>query len=339
MQVEQKVPVTRVARVSEMRTVGSIADDALILVVQNGTGSKTTFGQLKRQILVEAKDTAEGCAAEAATLVANKSAAIASDLESLSGSIFKKEVPALQRNVNAVDGKLHRLSIDLAKNVREAYDFGKETREMLVQCNIQDMKQKDRELEDLINQASSTLDSGQKQLGQQIETIKGMHQQDVSQIRERMKLQLDHAVSEAKAMDEKQDAKICSVQQNVSVLSSAFTDKSEQLAALKHAADSSRAWIEESQKSIRKLVDNQQSMQQHISEVSALAQQTAELSSVKSELDNFDAKLFGLKVKSILTDGTEVVDSINDGEIDKIYSKLNSLEEQLAALSSQLESK
>lgn len=339
MQVEQKVPVTRVARVSEMRTVGSIADDALILVVQNGTGSKTTFGQLKRQILAEAKDTAEGCAAEAATLVANKSAAIASDLASLSGSIFKKEVPALQRNVNAVDGKLDRLSIDLAKNVQEAYDFGKETREMLVQCNIQDMKQKDRELEDLINQASSTLDSGQKQLGQQIETIKGMHQQDVSQIRERMKLQLDHAVSEAKAMDEKQDAKICSVQQNVSVLSSAFTDKSEQLAALKHAADSSRAWIEESQKSIRKLVDNQQSMQQHISEVSALAQQTAELSSVKSELDNFDAKLFGLKVKSILTDGTEVVDSINDGEIDKIYSKLNSLEEQLAALSSQLESK
>ena len=55
---------------------------------------------------------------------------------------------------------------------------------------------------------------------------------------------------------------------------------------------------------------------------------------MKSELDNFDTKMFGLKVKNIAADVTEVVDSIKDGEIDKIYSKLSNLEEQLAALSS-----
>lgn len=339
MQVEQKVPVTRVARVSEMRTVGSIADDALILVVQNGTGSKTTFGQLKRQILAEAKDTAENFATEAATLAANRSAAIASDLAALSGNVFKKEVPELQRNMNAVDGKIDQLSIDLEKSIQVAADFGKETREMLVQCNIQDMKQKDRELEDFINQASSKIDSSQKQLGQQIEKIEELHRHDTSQLRESIRIQLERAISEAKAMDEKQDTKINSIQQCVSALSSVLADKSERLTMLQSAADNSKVWLEENQKSIKKLDDNQQSMQLRISEVSSLAQKSTELSSVKSELDNFDTKLFGLKVKNIAADGTEVVDSIKDGEIDKIYSKLSGLEEQLAALSIQLASK
>ena len=58
-------------------------------------------------------------------MAANRSATIASDLASLSGNVFKKEVPALQRNMNAVDGKVARLSVDLSKNIQEAYDFGK----------------------------------------------------------------------------------------------------------------------------------------------------------------------------------------------------------------------
>ena len=272
MQVEQKVPVTRVARVSEMRTVGSIADDALILIVQNGTGSKTTFGQLKRQILAEAKDTAESFAAEAATLATNKSAVIASDLKCLSGNIFKKEVPELQRNMNAVDGKLARLSADLAKNVKEAFDFGKETREMLVQCNIREMKQKDSKLEATAADISAKCGSIERNLAKQ---------------------------------------------QNEQFLSVENT-----LLGINADIEALSGYSSRLQKSLTKL--------------SSLVESTIDTEKLQSTIDEFDARLFGLKVKKIV-DSREEIEVIEEGEIDKLKSDMKRLQNCIADLSGRLE--
>lgn len=51
MRVEEKVPVTRISRVSDMRSASSVDDDMLLFVVQNGIGKKTTWNMLKNDIL------------------------------------------------------------------------------------------------------------------------------------------------------------------------------------------------------------------------------------------------------------------------------------------------
>lgn len=48
--VNEKVPATRVAKVSELRMLQDIDDNAYLLVVQNGRGFKTTYGELKKKV-------------------------------------------------------------------------------------------------------------------------------------------------------------------------------------------------------------------------------------------------------------------------------------------------
>lgn len=330
MQVEQKVPVTRVARVSEMRTVGSIADDALILVVQNGSGSKTTFGQLKRQILAEAKDAAESYAVEAATLATNRSAAIASDLATLSGNVFKKEVPELQRNMIAADQRISQLSTA----VKNAAKFDSDTRKMLIDYDIQSMKNKDSSLESMVNNAMSTIESARKQLAQQIADLNERSRTDLQQHEEHSKEQLKKVASEAKADDEQQKSMIQSAEKTIQELGLNISGVDTRLKQNVTNVKNVKSQLEKQMIEVTSLKEDHKILQDQISALSAAIEDNDQLNQLKATIGNIDTTLFGVKVKHVAPTGVETVDVVKQGEIDIIHLKLQHLEENFAKLSS-----
>ncbi len=111
MQTNEKVPVTKVTRVSDMRTLANVNDDSLLLVVQDGKGWKIKYSALKKLILDDAIQKSKSFQEAEASKIQTKMSKLENNVEELSSNLQKKSgkysLPEIQSNLKQLSAKVN----------------------------------------------------------------------------------------------------------------------------------------------------------------------------------------------------------------------------------------